>query len=120
MRNTVVLPEYLSSRYENWLEVYLNCRHSLPDNYPQDKVFMMSELDWDVPVNMVQEFTLNQLKLKAFDFLINSLPDNFDVYYEIYSLGRMSVHPLSEDARKGTETLMDIAHTFRRHKINNL
>jgi hypothetical protein len=97
----IQLPDFLPSRYPNWLALYLDVikqfnKHGVPTNEETKvKLYEMGDHEeqeqimeqyGDQIVHYFQEFPLTLIKARAFDFILPNLPTQEDVYRFNYDL----------------------------------
>lgn len=105
----IQLPDYLPSRYDNWLDLYLDVVRIFKEqgfeinddtkvklyelgDYEEQKEIMTQY--GDRVVHFYQEFPLTLIKARAFDFIITKLPSQITMerlYYNIMTSPMRSV-----------------------------
>lgn len=127
MSEPIELPDYLPSRYKNWYDLYFQViREFEKRGEPTPNNMEISLLDFgydlehnDSPV-FKQTYTIGELKIRAFDFLIEHLPTRNTVRdLEIfYKSGMNTGHPVinydrDEENEKALNNLFLIAKDDR-------
>lgn len=102
-RDIVVLPDYLPSRFNSWLEFYIRLETAMRGRvYNDETIVDWGEFDSDfIGATFIQKFKVGDVKAKAFDYIMTLLPEKEDMISLMYQF-RSSCNPHGHSIDKAT------------------
>ncbi|MCR9252309.1 MAG: hypothetical protein NXI20_17925 [bacterium] len=102
MKEPLKLPDYLPSRYNNWLEVYYDIESVFKEHQIEileDTIVKLADFDFEV--DAYQEFPITLIKSRAFDFMLDGMAD-YNKTLEFYYSYRQSnqLNPTTQEYDK--------------------
>jgi len=126
MGNDILLPDYLPSRYNNWLELYLEVLRIFKEQGFEvnegteiklfqlgdfDEVEMMKKFSEQV-VYFYHNFPLSLIKSRALDFVLSNLP-TYAQMQKVRSKSTMAFHVYDESDWNIFENLLTITRNIQ-------